>query len=129
MAQARQIDPIVRSGYNGTGGTLSKGTIVLWKTSGVADEIIASTAATDAYAGVCMNDIADGEYGDIQVGGVALVVAGVAGITKGSRAMWATGAYAVACTSGNAILGVAKSTATSGNYFECELCIGGPEMP
>ncbi len=131
MTEPRQFQPVYRPGYNGTGGTLAKGTIVKRATTGVHDEIIAATAATDAYMGVLANDILDGEFGDVQVGGVVVALAGSAGITRQDRVMWETVADCVACSSGNAILGVALTTAAATEYFELELVAGGggPAMP
>lgn len=130
MTEPRRIDPVYRTGYNGTGVTLAKGTLVNWNAAGIVDEVVASTGATDAYAGVCANDILTGEYGDIQVRGICPTLVGAAGITIGDRAMWAAGASVVACTAGNAILGIAHTTAASGGYTELELTGGaGAEMP
>ena len=131
MTEPTRTNPDMRRAYNGTGGTLAKGTIVIRKTTGTANEIIAATAATDAYMGVCENDIADGEYGDVQVGGIAICLAGSSGVTRQDRVMWEAGADCIPCTTGNAILGVALTTAASGEFFECELVSGGggPAMP
>ncbi|MEA3225126.1 MAG: hypothetical protein U9Q07_04185 [Planctomycetota bacterium] len=132
MTEPRRIDPVYRTGYNGTGGTLSKGTIVNRRgAGGIDDEIVAATAATDPYMGILANDILNSEYGDVQVGGVGVALAGSSGVTVGDRIMWETVADCIPCTSGNAILGIALTTAGSGEYFEIELVAGGggPEMP
>lgn len=125
MTEPRRIFPEYRTGYNGTGATLPKGTIVKRSNAGAADEIVAAAASTDAYMGVCANDILDGERGDVQVSGVAVALAGSAGITKQDRVMWEAGADCIACTGTNAILGTAVSTAGAGEFFEIELVAGG----
>ena len=131
MTEPRRIDPVYRTGYNGTGGTLAKGTIVNRKASGAADEIVVTTAATDPYMGIVANDILNGEYGDIQVAGICPALAGSSGVTVGDRIMWETVSDCIPCTSGNAILGIAVSTGAVGVLFELELVAGGggPEMP
>lgn len=131
MTEPRQIAPDCRTGYNGTGGVLAKGTIVKRSNAGLADEIVAAAAATDAYMGVCAEDIPNLQRGNVQVSGVAVALAGSTGITKQDRVMWEAGADCVVCTSGNAILGTAVSTAAAGKLFEIELVAGGggPEMP
>ena len=125
MTEPRVIDPVYRTGYNGTGGTLAKGTIVKRSNAGIADEIVAAAASTDAYMGILPNDILDEEYGDVQVGGIAVALAGSDGVTKQDRIMWEAGADCIPCTATNAILGIAVSTAAAAAYFEIELVAGG----
>jgi len=129
MTQPRQRDPKYVPGYNGTGGTLSKGTLVKLKTSGVDDEIIAATSTSDAYLGILQHDLADGEWGDVQVGGIGVALSGAA-VTKGSRVMWGTGAKVIACTTGLTFAGVARTTASGADeYIEVDIVTGGPVMP
>lgn len=125
MTEPRVIDPVYRTGYNGTGGTLAKGTIVKRSNAGLADEIVAAAATTDAYMGICAEDIPNLQRGNVQVGGIGVALAGSAGITKQDRVMWEAGADCIACTATNAILGTAVSTAAAGKLFEIELVAGG----
>jgi len=129
MTQPRERDCKVVPGYNGTGGTLSKGTIVKLKTSGVDDEIIAAAADTDAYLGILRNDVADGAYGDVVIGGTCVALTGAA-VTKGSRVMFDTGAVVITATTGKTFVGVARtSDGTGGGYIEVDVVTGGPVMP
>jgi len=125
MTEPRRINPDYRTGYNDTGGTLAKGTIAIRSNAGIADEIVAATASTNAYMGVVANDILDEEYGDVQVSGVAIALAGSSGVTKQDRIMWEAGADCIPCTGTNAILGTALTTAGAGEFFEIELVAGG----
>jgi len=129
MSEPRRRDPKYVPGYNGTGGTLSKGTLVKLNTTGIDDEIIASTATSDAYLGILQNDLADGEYGDVQVGGIGIALSGAA-VTKGSRVMFGTGAKVITCTTGLTFAGVARTTASGADeYIEVDIVTGGPVMP
>lgn len=120
----------IRSVYNGTGGTLSKGTIVMLNSSGVQDEIVAATAVTDAFLGVLMEDIATLSWGNCQIRGRALVLA-LGAVAKNARVTWGTGAKGTTASAGNGVLGVAASAASGADVlFECELSgPGGLEMP
>jgi hypothetical protein len=120
----------IRSVYNGTGGTLSKGTIVKYNSSGRTDEIVAAAADTDAYLGVLTEDIATLSMGNCQVRGGTLVLAGAA-VAKQARVMFGTGAKGITATAGKAVLGIARTAASGADVlFEVELTgPGGTEMP
>jgi len=91
----------VRQVYNGTGGTLSKGTFV----------------------------IADASRGDCQIAGRAIVLAGGT-IAEGEQVMPTTGAKALKATSGNSIVGTAVTVGAASAYMEVELGAGcGAAMP
>ncbi len=73
-----------------------------------------------------MADIATLLWGDVQVGGVAIVLAGGtvgAGVNVTSNG---TG-QGVAASSGNAIVGIALTDGASAAYFEVELATPGGE--
>jgi hypothetical protein len=127
MAEPTRIVPDkgTRSVYNGTGGTLSKGTLVILKTTGtIKGEIIASSATSDRYYGLLTADVGDGEWGDCQVQGVALGLSG-AGITKGDLVMFGTGAKVITATTGLMSAGVARET-VSGADTLLEIELHGP---
>jgi hypothetical protein len=130
MAEPRVINPDIRSVYNGTGGTLSKGTIVELKSTGVKDEIIASTANTGVFLGVLSEDIATLSWGNCQIRGRALCLSQAA-VARAIRVTWGTGAKILAASAGNAVLGVSAEAASGADeLIEVELsCPGGLEMP
>ena len=117
--------------YNGTAGTLSKGTIVMINASGtVQDEIVAATAVTDAFLGVLMEDVATLSYGNCQLRGRALVLS-LGAISLGDRLTWGTGAKVTTASAGNGVLGIAcQAAAGADELIEAELSgPGGLEMP
>lgn len=132
MSQPVQIvgEADVRTGYNGTGSEIAQGVIVKLKASpAVKGEIEVSATATDGYWGVAMHDIADGEYGDIQIRGVAFALADTT-IAVGARVMATTGGETATATAGNAILGVAVTAGVADTLHEVDLSgPGGGEMP
>lgn len=131
--QPRRIVPDkgIRSGKNTSGSPILKGRIVKLKASpGVDDEVIPAAAASDAFYGVTTHDIADGEWGDIQVEGRAVVVAGAA-IAVEARVTFGTGAKGAAASTGDSVLGIAVTEATTdGDEIEVDLSgPGGAAMP
>jgi hypothetical protein len=124
MAEPTKIVPDkgTRSVFNGTGGTLAKGTLVILKTTGtVKGEIIASSATSDRYYGILTADVDDQEWGDCQIQGVTLALSGAA-VTKGDLVMFGTGAKCITATTGLMSAGVARETTTAGDVlFEVEL--------
>jgi len=120
----------VRQVYNGTGGTLSKGTFVKLKASATyKGEIEAAAGNTDNVYGVLVNDIADASRGDCQIAGRAIVLAGGT-IAEGEQVMPTTGAKALKATSGNSIVGTAVTVGAASAYMEVELGAGcGAAMP
>jgi len=128
MAQfaTRVVEPRIRSKLNATGSTILKGIIVNQDTD--ADEVVVATGATDAYLGVAMADIPTGEWGDIQVGGVAAVRGGAA-VTIGARVMADGDGEGIACTAGNSVLGIALTTGADNALFEVDLDAQAARMP
>lgn len=119
----------VRPVYNGTGGTLSKGTFVKLTASTTKNEIVAATANKDPVLGVLMADVANGAYGECQIEGVAQVLGGGV-IAVGARVMPTAGAVSLTCTAGESVVGVAVTAGSSGALHEVELTgVGGAEMP
>jgi hypothetical protein len=122
MGQPRTIQPVIRSAYNNTGASIPAKRFVTGPKSGVS----LPAAATDVITGVTMQDIPDKSWGDVQVGGVALVEAS-APITAGARVqpVAATGKAATfAGGSGNSSPGVAETGAGADtDIIEVELAI------
>jgi metal-dependent amidase/aminoacylase/carboxypeptidase family protein len=123
MAQLRQIVPpdAVRSSKNTSGSTISKGYIV--KRKAATDEIELVSAATDAILGVAMHDIPNGEFGDVQVAGRALVLT-AATVTIGARLTGDSAGKAAASSGGNALLGVANTVGGTDALAEVDLGVG-----
>jgi hypothetical protein len=121
MAEPRVIDPEIRSVYNATGGTLAKGTLVKFNTTGIQDEIVASASAGDPHLGILSEAIADTSWGNCQIRGRALALA-LGAVTKGSRVAWGTGAKVTTAVATNVVVGTAASTASGADVlFEVEL--------
>lgn len=127
LNQERVIDPKIRSAYNGTGSTIVKGQIVkLATTPTYAGQVTPAAAATDPMYGVAMADILTLQWGDVQVGGVAIVLAGGT-VAAGANVTSDAAGKGVAATSGNAILGLALTDGANAAYFEVELATPGGE--
>lgn len=132
MATLTRIVPEdgVRPVYNGTGGTLSKGTFVKLKAAPTyQNEIEAAAGNDDPVYGVLMEDLATANYGDCQIEGKAQVLAGGT-IAVGARVMPTTGGVSLTATVGHAVIGVAVTAGTLAALHEVELtAVGGVEMP
>jgi hypothetical protein len=125
LNQERVIDPVIRSAYNGTGSTIVKGTIVkLATTPTYAGQITPATAATDPMFGVAMADIPTLQWGDCQVGGTAVVLAG-ASVSAGANVTADGSGKGVTASSGNAMIGRAATDGVNNGYMEVELTPGG----
>lgn len=121
----------IRSVYNGTGGELAKGTIVMYAASPTVNgEIVAATAVNDAFLGVLMEDLPDASWGNCQIRGIALVLS-LGAIAANARLTWGTGAKATTAAAGNGVLGIAAMAAAGADeLFQAELSgPGGLEMP
>jgi hypothetical protein len=118
----RQVDPNdIRAGFNVTGASLPIGSIVLVKTSpAIANEVTLCTSDTAAYYGVAMHEIADDEWGDIQIRGLALVRGGAA-VAIGDRVMSDGTGEGITATSGKNTLGIAMQVGADNTLFEVEL--------
>lgn len=123
-------DKDIRSVYNGTGATISQGTLLALKSSPTKDfEVEAAATATANFLGVAMNDIPDTEYGDCQIRGCALALASTT-VAAAARITGATGGKTVAASAGNSVFGVAVTAGTSDALHMIELLgPGGVEMP
>lgn len=120
----------IRAKKNSTGATLPKGTVV--KISAASDDLVLKPGAiADAAYGVAMNDILDGQWGDIQIRGIAIALAGTGGVTRGDRLTHDSAGFgrlstsAPAAGTNNAFVGVANRTAAVGTLFEVELAAPG----
>lgn len=127
--QPRVIEPKFRSAYNGSGSTILKGTILKLKTTPITNtgQVVAAAAATDALYAVAAADIPDGEWGDAQISGVALVLSSAALAAATQMTSDASGKAAVAA-SGNSLLGISLTAPTAADeLFEVELATPGGE--
>ncbi len=124
LYQERVIDPVIRSAYNATGSTIVKGTIVkLATTPTYAGQITPATAATDPMFGVMMADLPNLQWGDCQVGGVAVVLAGGT-VAAGANVTADAAGKGVAAASGNAHIGRAMTDGVLNGFMEVELTPG-----
>lgn len=126
LYQERTIAPEIRSAYNATGSTIVKGTIVKLETTTPTYpfQVEPAAAATDKMVGVAMADIANLAWGDVQVAGTAVVLAG--GTVGEGLNVTSDGAGAgVLASSGNAIIGRSLTAGVAAAYFEVELTPGG----
>jgi hypothetical protein len=131
MTQLNAIVPagFTRQVYNGTGGTLDKGTFVKLKAASAYMEVEAAAANDDPVYGVLMNDVPTATYGDCQIAGKALVLAGGT-IAEGARVMPTTGAKSLTATVGLNCTGIACTAGVASALHEVELgALGGAEMP
>jgi len=117
----------IRGKKNATGATIPKGYVV--KLSAATDDLILAPAAIgDAHYGVTMQDILTGQWGDVQVTGIAVCIAGTGGVVRGDRLTHDSGGtygrvFTAAPGAGvnNAFVGVANRTAAANAPVEVEL--------
>jgi hypothetical protein len=126
LNQERVIAPEIRAGYNDSGSTIVKGKIVKLHSAGVPGTIRVGAAATDPLYGVAMADIPNGEYGDVQIGGVAIVLGGGV-VAQGAQVTSDADGDGVAAASGNSTIGTALTAGANTEYFEVELTGPGGE--
>lgn len=124
----RRIDPKYRGCYNATGGTILKGQIVKLVTPSPVHplQVALAAAATDAFYGVADADIPNLQFGDVQVSGVAIVLAG-ATIAAGVQITSDAAGKAAAAAGGNALLGISLTDGALNTYMEVELATPGGE--
>lgn len=108
---------------NTSGSTISKGMPVKLDTA-TDDGIAAATAGTDHILGIAMADIADKAWGDIQLQGIAVCLAGGT-VTRGDY-VTANGSSKVITTTTNKdrLIGIANRSAAANELFEVELAVG-----
>jgi hypothetical protein len=123
----------IRAKKNSTGGTLTKGTVV--KISAATDDLLLiPTAIADAHYGVLMNDVADGSWGDVQMGGQAVIRVGTGGVTRGDRLTHDAAGFGKVSTAApaggtnNAFIGIANRSAIAGSTTEAELASPGTQV-
>lgn len=128
LFQERRIDPKYRGCYNATGGTILKGQIVKLVTPSPVHpgQVALAAAATDALYGVADNDIPNLQFGDVQISGVAIVLAG-ATIAAGVQVTSDGNGKAAAAASGNSLLGVSLTDGALNTLMEVELATPGGE--
>lgn len=123
MSQPRElvIASVAKQNKTGSGTTLVKGTLVKLDASN-DDGVVAATAASDIYFGVCREDIADDAWGNIGVIGRFLVLGG-GSITEGARVTGTTGGKGAAAGSSSGNLynyaAIAERAGASSTLFEC----------
>lgn len=108
----------VRAGLNSTGSTIAKGTFV--KLLSTAAQRIGKAGAGELVFGVTMQDIADGAYGDVQVEGKAIVLAGDTVALAAVVASDASG-LAVTAAEGDITAGSAATAGAAAGYMEVHL--------
>lgn len=120
----------IRQGKNTSGSDMAKGVIVKLKATPTETlEIDLEATNTGVIYGVTMEAITNGERGNVQIRGIAEVLAGGT-IAVGVRCMPTTAGASLTATAGNSILGVAVSAGASGSLHMVELAgPGGSEMP
>ncbi len=124
LNQERTIAPRIRSGFNGTGSTIAKGTIVKLKNApGQTGEIVKSAGATNILYGVLMADIKDQQWGDVQVDGVAVVLCSGT-IAEGAQVGSDANGLGQAASGNDTLLGVAVTAGAASAFAEVELKIG-----
>jgi hypothetical protein len=108
---------------------MAKGVIVKLKaTPTIEDEIDLEASNTGVIYGVTMHVIPDDEWGDIQIAGKALVLAGGT-IAVGVRCMPTTGGKSLTGTANTSNLGIAITAGAASALHEVELAgPGGTEV-
>jgi len=126
--QLRQIVEGIRSCKNTSGSTILEGTFVKLKTTPtVPQEVTVCTAGTDPAYGVAMHDIVDGDYGNVQIRGIAKVRGGAA-VAVADRVTADADGEGVAAAAADAVYGLALTVGADNVLFECELVgLGGVE--
>jgi hypothetical protein len=125
--QSREIAPENRSGFNNTGSTIVKGTILVATTT--PQGITPATTATGPYIGVAGEDIPTGAWGRVVERGVALVLFNAA-LTVGARITANGTGKAVAAAAGNAVFAIAQEAGAANTLAEAVLVgPGGLTMP
>jgi hypothetical protein len=120
----RIVDPGgIRSGFNNSGSAIGANLVVI--RAATADKAIALPAAVDnVLAGVTMAAIANGDYGDVQVAGKAVCVAG-GSFSRGARLMCTTAGKVVTYVAAEGInvvlVGIAEQDGALDELVEVEL--------
>lgn len=116
-------DKGIRGGRNSSGSTIAANVFVQIVPAGTSDptQVRLPNAAGDACYGVTMRAIDDGECGDIQTEGKAIVLAGAGGIAVGAKLAVTTAGAVVTAAAGNTIVGKCVKAAAAGALGEIEL--------
>lgn len=115
--QSREIDPVSTSGLNSTGSEIPKGTIVA---RGAGETITVAATDTAVLLGVTGEDIPNGSYGRVVIRGVVPVIF-TAAQTVGARVTAGANGKAVAATTGDSVLGIAREVGAADTLAEVEL--------
>ncbi len=124
--QSGTTAPESRSGYNGSGVAIPKGTLVELVPATVYEDIKAVNAIADVVYGVAAEDIAIGAHGLVYIRGRVPVLASAA-LTVGGIVTATTAGRTVNAATGGRIVGVAMEVGSAGELAEVELA--GPGAP
>lgn len=124
--QQRTVAPVIRSAYNNTGSTILKGTIVKLNTSAplFGGEIAKAAANSDVLYGVTMQDVLTGAWGDVQIGGTAIVLVGTAN-AQGARLTSDGNGKTITWATTQSLLGVAITAGVVADVYQ-EVELAGP---
>jgi hypothetical protein len=125
LFQERTIDPSVRAAFNSTGSTIVKGTICKLVTPSPTQpgQVTPAVAGTDLSYGVAMADILTGQWGDLQIEGVAQVLAG-ATIAAGVQISAGALGKAAAAAANDCLVGMSVTDGVLNGLMEVELTPG-----
>jgi hypothetical protein len=126
MAQKKAIPEVIRSCYNGTGSDIAANVFVK-HASGANKNVSLPAGDTDPILGVTMAKIKNGQWGDVQIRGIALVKAAGA-VTAKARVTTNNAGKAVDWTAagGRSVGGTSYDTGTNlDDLLEVELA--GPD--
>jgi hypothetical protein len=118
--QGGNTAPESRTGYNDTGSTIPKGTLVKLKAAESYSEIQPVAAISDVVYGVAAQDIVDKAYGLVFIRGCCQVLAHAA-LTQGGIVTAHSNGRVVNAATGGRIVGVALEIGASGVLTEVEL--------
>lgn len=123
MIAASPRDPVYLEGFNNTGSTLAAYKIA----EGDRGAITLAAGVDSVPYGVIAQDIADQARGNVQTGGIAVVLAGTAGMTAGSWIMPEAGGTGLgvdlsgSAGDNKAVIGRCEKAATVGKLGEVRL--------
>lgn len=118
--QGGNTAPESRSGYNASGSTIPKGTLVELVPAAAYEQIKAVDAIADVVYGVAAEDIPNLSFGLVYIRGRCQVLAHAA-LTVGGIVTAHTNGRAVNAATGGRIVGVALEVGSSGELTEIEL--------
>jgi len=118
--QSGTTAPESRSGYNGSGVAIPKGTLVELVPAAAYEQIKAVDAIADIVYGVAAEDIAIGAFGLVYIRGRCQILAHAA-LTVGGIVTAHTNGRVVTAATGGRMVGVAMEVGSSGELVEIEM--------